>query len=153
MIVSSWARAFPGTAEHARAARRFVASLLEGSLFAEDAALIVSELFANAILHSESGKPGGLVTVQVSRWLLGVRIAVTDQGSVRHPVIRDGEPFRELAESGSGLYMVRQLAAELDWHDDASGRTVHATLGARPPGQRGLPGHQGSERLRLPQSA
>ncbi|HUY47813.1 MAG TPA: hypothetical protein VMV92_19130, partial [Streptosporangiaceae bacterium] len=50
-----------------------------------------------------------------------------------HPVIRDGEPSRELAESGSGLYMVRQLAAELDWHDDASGRTVHATLGGRQP--------------------
>ena len=130
MIVSSWARAFPGTAENVRAARRFVTSLLNGSPFAEDAALIVSELFTNSLLHSYSGKPGGMVTVQVSRWLFGVRIAVTDQGSSELPVIRDRGPA-ELAESGSGLYLVCQLA-ELDWHDDASGRTVHATLGIRP---------------------
>ena len=63
------------------AARRFIAGLLEGSPFRDDAVVVLSELFTNALLHTASGKPGGLVVVQVSRWRHGVRIAVTDQGS------------------------------------------------------------------------
>jgi serine/threonine-protein kinase RsbW len=129
----SWARVFPGTAQQVGAARRFVAALLDGSPFCADAVLIVSELVTNALLHSRSGHPGGLVTVQVTRWRLGVRIAVTDQGSPDNPVIRDAGPGCEMAESGHGLYMVCHLAEHLDWHDDASGRTIHAILGQHPP--------------------
>lgn len=129
----SWARAFPGTAQQARAARQFVASLLAGSPLREDAILVMSELFTNAITHTDSGKPGGLVIVQVSRWLLGVRIAVTDQGSARTPTIRESAPGQYLAEHGHGLHMVACLAKHLEWHDDTSGRTVHAILGANPP--------------------
>ena len=87
LALPSWARAFPGTARQATTARRFVSGLLDGSPFRDDAVLVLSELFTNAILHSDSGKPGGLVIVQISRWLLGVRIAVTDQGSHNQPVI------------------------------------------------------------------
>ena len=32
-----------------------------------------------------------------------------------------------MAEHGTGLYLVGQLA-ELGWHDDPQGRTVHAIL-------------------------
>ena len=60
-----------------------------GSPFRDDAIVVLSELFINAVLHTDSGKPGGLVTVQVTRWRQGVRIAVTDQGSLSQPVIRD----------------------------------------------------------------
>jgi serine/threonine-protein kinase RsbW len=123
-----WARAFPGTPRQVGAARRFVAALLDGSPFCADAVIIVSELVTNAIRHTNSGKPGGLVIVQVSRWLLGVRVAVTDQGSGQRPVIHDPDPCPGLAESGHGLYLAGHLAA-LDWHDDASGRTIHAVLG------------------------
>jgi len=130
---SSWARAFPGTAQHASAVRRFVTSLLDGSPLCDDAVIVVSELFTNALLHTASGQPDGLVTVQVCRWRLGVRVAVTDQGSAKSPVIRDPGPCRELAESGHGLYMVSHLAERLDWHDDACGRTICAILGADPP--------------------
>lgn len=137
MVISSWARAFPGAPEHVRTARRFVGSLLDGSSLAEDAVTVVSELFTNALLHTASGRPGGLVVVQVTRWLLGVRIAVTDQGSGQRPVIRRPDPC-ELTENGSGLYLVHKLSHELDWHDDAYGRTVHATLGCASPGRDGL---------------
>lgn len=135
MAVSSWARAFPGTPQQARAARRFAASLLDGSPFCDDAVVVTSELFTNALLHTDSGKPGGLVIVQVSRWRLGVRVAVTDQGSCKRPVIRDAGLGGELAESGNGLYMVSHLAGRLDWHDDASGRTICAIFGTHPPAQ------------------
>lgn len=150
LITPSWARAFPGTARQASAARRFVASLLDGSPFCDDAVLVVAELFTNALQHTDSGKPGGLVIVQVSRWLLGVRVAVTDQGSGERPVIRDAGPERDLAESGTGLYLVSHLAECLEWHDDVSGRTICAILGARPPERhRHPPGTQ----ARLPQPA
>ena len=118
------------------------------------AAAVVSELFANAVLHSDSGKPGGLVIVQVSRWLLGVRVAVTDQGSGKRPVIRETGPASELAEGGNGLRMVGHLAERLDWHDDTSGRSICAILGTRPPERYRQPqGSHASEPSRLPQPA
>lgn len=131
--LSIWARAFPGVAQQAMAARRFALSLLDGSPFRDDAVLVLSELFTNAILHSDSGQPGGLIVVQISRWRLGVRIAVTDQGSGNQPVIRDPGACSDVAESGNGLYLAAQLAGRLDWHDDASGRTIAATFGRLPP--------------------
>lgn len=133
--VSSWARAFPGTARQVGAARQFVASLLDGSPLCDDAVVVVSELFTNALRHTDSGKPGGLVVVQVSRWLLGVRIAVTDQGSARQPVIRNPTPHRQPTDSGNGLYLVARFSGRLEWHDDASGRTICAVLGRPPSGQ------------------
>lgn len=129
----SWARAFPGAPQQASAARRFVAGLLEGSPFCDDAVVVLSELFTNAVLHTSSGKPGGLVVVQVSRWRLGVRIAVTDQGSPTQPVIQAPGTSGELAVDGNGLYLVDHLAGRLDWHDDASGRTICAVLGQLSP--------------------
>ncbi len=127
--MASWARAFPGTPRHAGAARRFVAGLLDGSPFRDDAAVVLSELFTNAVLHTASGQPGGLVIVQVTRWRHGLRIAVTDQGASAEPVVRDPAGTGEPAESGRGLYLAARLAQRLDWHDDASGRTVAAVLG------------------------
>jgi hypothetical protein len=72
---------------------------------------------------------GGLVIVQVSRWRLGVRHGVTDQGSSEQPVIRDTGPGREPAGSGHGLYMVAQLAKRLD---DASGPASEPARLAQP---------------------
>jgi serine/threonine-protein kinase RsbW len=148
----SWARAFPGTPRQAGAARRFVASLLDGSPFCDDAVVVVSELFTNALLHTDSGKPGGLVVVQVTRWLLGVRVAVTDQGSEKQPAIGDGGSCQQAAESGHGLYLVSRLAQHLGWHDDPSGRTICAILGTRPSELRQPePLGQASESSSLPQ--
>ena len=136
---ASWARAFPGTPRHAGAARRFVTGLLDGSPFRDDAAVVLSELFTNAVLHTTSGRPGGLVIVQVARWRHGVRIAVTDQGASAEPVIRDPADVGVPAESGRGLYLAAQLAQRLDWHDDASGRTIAAVLGQPLPRPGGPP--------------
>ncbi len=132
--ISSWARAFPGRSRHARAARGFVSSLLAMSPLRDDAVLIIAELFANALAHTYSGKPGGLVVVQVTRWLRGVRLAVTDQGSPGVPEIRENGPHAGLAENGNGLHLVAVLAGSFYWHDDASGRTTCAILGTPPPG-------------------
>src|ERR1700733_14450157 len=90
--MSSWARAFPGVPCQVSLARRFVSALLEGSPLCDDAVIVISELFTNALQHTDSGRPGGLVVVQLSRWRQGVRIAVTDQGSAQRPVIRSTGP-------------------------------------------------------------
>jgi len=150
----SWARAFPGSPRQVGAARRFVAALLDGSPFCDDAVVVVSELFTNALLHTDSGKPGGLVVVQVTRWLLGVRVAVTDQGSAKRPVIGDGGSCQQAAESGHGLYLVSCLAEHFGWHDDPSGRTICAVLGTRPPEHhQPEPRGQAGESSALPQPA
>jgi anti-sigma regulatory factor (Ser/Thr protein kinase) len=130
-----WARAFPGTPGQVGEARRFVGHLLPGSPFYDDAVIVLCELFTNAVLHTDSGKPGGLVTAQVARWRAGVRIAVTDQGSPGQPVIRDLGAGGEVAESGRGLHLAAQLAHGLTWHDDPSGRTIAATWGKAVPAQ------------------
>ncbi|HEV2375991.1 MAG TPA: ATP-binding protein [Streptosporangiaceae bacterium] len=136
-FVPSWAQVFPGTPGQVRTARRFVAGLLKGSPLLDDAMVVLSELFTNALCHTVSGRPGGLVTVQVSRWRLGVRIAVTDQGSISEPAIRHPAGCGEPIENGHGLYLAASLASRLGWHDDARGRTVVAVLGELPPGHSG----------------
>jgi anti-sigma regulatory factor (Ser/Thr protein kinase) len=66
-LLQTCARRFPGCAEQARAARRFVAGALTDHPLVDDAVLCLSELAANAILHSRSGQPGGSFEVQVSQ--------------------------------------------------------------------------------------
>jgi len=73
-------RVFPGLPSQARQARRWVRALVSAScaLAADDAQLATGELFANAVVHTRSGAPGGLVTVAVTGD--GV-IHVHDQGA------------------------------------------------------------------------
>ena len=135
MTSCSWARTFQGVPRQVSAARQFVRSLLGDSPLRDDAVVVVSELFTNALRHTDSGGPGGLVLVRVSRWPLGVRVAVTDQGSPSQPVIRHPGPHRQADTSGNGLYLVAGLSSQLEWRDGPSGRTICAVLGRAPSGQ------------------
>ena len=168
--MSSWARAFPGVPCQVSLARRFVSALLEGSPLRDDAVIVISELFTNALQHTDSGRPGGLVVVQFSRWRQGVRIAVTDQGSAQRPVIRSTGPASHdkaaainatrvsmdplsaddadaiPADCGHGLFMVSCLAEHLDWHDDAA--RPHRPRRARPPPGRRPPARLTAARAR-----
>jgi anti-sigma regulatory factor (Ser/Thr protein kinase) len=136
LATCSRARTFQGVPRQVSAARQFARSLLDGSSLRDDAVVVVSELFTNALLHTDSGRPGGLVLVQVSRWPLGVRVAVTDQGSASQPVVRRPGPHGQADTSGNGLYLVSRLSSQLEWREHASGRTVCAVLGKAPSGQR-----------------
>ena len=65
-------------------ARAFVARTLGAEHpCADEAVLLCSELVTNAVLHSESGQPGGTVTVVVLGFPGAVRIEVVDNGSTR----------------------------------------------------------------------
>ncbi len=94
---------FPG-----RSARRAGSwpGILEGCPAADDAALCLSELAANACLHSRSREPGGRFTVRVQRDDARLRVEVTDEGG----------PWALTAHAdaqqpnGRGLLIVSQLA-------------------------------------------
>lgn len=75
----------------------------------ENAELVVSELTANALLHTHSARSGGLVTVEVSAISDAlVRIEVTDEGARSVP--RAHEPGDEDCH-GRGLWLVEQVSA------------------------------------------
>ncbi len=76
----AFTRDFPATAGQVGAARRFLAGLLGDSPVAEDAALCLSELASNTVLHSESGRRGGHFTVRASLYPGRARVEVEDAG-------------------------------------------------------------------------
>jgi anti-sigma regulatory factor (Ser/Thr protein kinase) len=100
----AWSRVFPGTPAQAREARRFLAATLDGHPAADDAVLCLSELAANATIHSQSGQPGGHFTVRAEIRRDRVRVEVHDQGGSWTWLPRHDEPH------GRGLLIVSQLS-------------------------------------------
>jgi anti-sigma regulatory factor (Ser/Thr protein kinase) len=89
---------------------------------AGDVILCVSELAANAAIHSDSGRPGGTFTVRTENCPGGsVRIEVEDQGGPWVGQVPD-------PAHGRGLDIIRALAAEWGISTDAGGRTVWACI-------------------------
>jgi serine/threonine-protein kinase RsbW len=70
-----------------------------------DAALAVSELFANAVMH---GPPQGQVLVGYCLWVHGARIVVCDGGDSRIPELRQ---VTGQAEGGRGLHVIDSVTA------------------------------------------
>jgi anti-sigma regulatory factor (Ser/Thr protein kinase) len=110
---SSWRcrRSYAGKPAQVRHARAFLAEVLGGCPMVDDAVLLISELCANAVQHSDSRKPGGLFTV--------------------HAEVHEGEYiWAEVADCGGlwattggraggrgyGLDIVREIAS--DWGRD-----------------------------------
>jgi anti-sigma regulatory factor (Ser/Thr protein kinase) len=121
------------SASVADARGRVRARLREWGLGAElrdDACLVVTELFTNAVRHTDSEK----ITCALHDAGLVIRLEVTDQGC------GDGDPVPYAAqddeEGGRGLLLVSVLAAA--WGSDpaaeGTGRVVWAELAVhRPP--------------------
>ncbi len=87
----------------------------------EDAALIVSELFTNALVHTDSSE----ITCQLQTTAQTVYLAITDQGrGPTGPRVREPD-----AESGRGLLLVNALAQLWGVNTEHEcGRTVWAIL-------------------------
>jgi anti-sigma regulatory factor (Ser/Thr protein kinase) len=124
-------RSFPPELDSVRAARHFVIGLLglgPDDPLASDAAIVATELAANAVLHARSG-----FTLTVSRSAAAVRIAVRDGDPL---VLRNGGlPFD--VRPGHGLNVVSQIASEWAVERSPDGKVVWAdlpaeTLGAFP---------------------
>lgn len=100
----------PGNAAWLCLVRRWVADVLKvaGHHDVDGARLVASELAGNAVLHTGSGRPGGLVRVKVFE--VGdalARIEVIDEGAATVPY-----PRRSSDEEcgGRGLWLVQQTA-------------------------------------------
>src|SRR5216683_5643374 len=100
----SFSGIYAGCPDQVGEARRLLAVVLHGCPVAEDAVLLCSELCANAVCHSNSGRPGGQFTV---------RAEVYDRDYVHLEVEDQGGPWLERTRSGErghGLTIVRAIA-------------------------------------------
>ena len=113
------------------AARRFVRNVLGGSppALVDDAALVVTELVANAVLHA-----GGPITlaVEVATEVAAVRIGVEDPSPIP-PVHRE---YGSVASTGRGLTLVARLARRWGVERAEPGKRVWAELALAPAGPR-----------------
>lgn len=127
VAVEAWA--FPPEPSSTREARRRVSDLLEASdldVAAATAALVVSELVTNAVLHARTPFE---VRMRVDPFV--VRIEVHD-GTGRKPTMRY---FSDHATSGRGLRLVEALsdAWGVDTDVDGGGKTVWAEVSTTDP--------------------
>ena len=114
------AATYPGRPEHVGQVRADAWSLLDGCPAADDVILCISELAANAVLHSDSRRPGGT---------FAVRIDSCPGAYIRIEVDDDGGPWLTPApdpQSGRGLDIINVLAAEWGIATSPAGRTVWA---------------------------
>jgi serine/threonine-protein kinase RsbW len=108
-----WCHEFPARPEQVGQARRFLSSALEECPVIDEAVLCLSELASNAVLHSESRRPGGTFTV---------RAEITPGDHVHVEVQDQGGPWREHSHDDGrphGLAIVRGLAADSGVDGDA----------------------------------
>jgi anti-sigma regulatory factor (Ser/Thr protein kinase) len=121
-----WGLTCPGFPEEVSRARRWTRDILRGSPLAEDAELIVSELSANAILHTASGLESGRFRLVLAVSPQVIVLSVTDDGgAATAPKVEDQD---QDAEHGRGLGMVSVIAHRVVVHDSDGGRTVTAEL-------------------------
>lgn len=119
-----------GTSRAASQARALVRDLLGNEHpSAQEATLVMSELVSNAITHSQSGRPGGIVTVAVEMTAKqgDVRIRVRDAGGPDAPVLTSSDPD---SEHGRGLAIVDALAADWGSRTGPAGRVTWCRIEA-----------------------
>ncbi|WP_320780788.1 ATP-binding protein [Streptomyces sp. CRN 30] len=121
-----WGLTCPGFPEEVSRARRWTRDILRDSPLAEEAALIVSELSSNAILHTASGREHGSFYLSLAVSPQVIALSVTDEGGA------DSAPKAEHpgddAVHGRGLNMVSVVAHRVVVHDSQDGYTVTAEL-------------------------
>ncbi|MGK5446444.1 ATP-binding protein [Streptomyces radiopugnans] len=120
--VRVWELSCPRLPAEVGRARRWTRDILHDSPCADDAALIVTELGANAVTHTT----GPAFRVTITRAAEAVTLTVTGAGTTTtHPQIT--YPHQD-ATHGRGLAIVTHLATALDIRRTADGHTVTARL-------------------------
>jgi anti-sigma regulatory factor (Ser/Thr protein kinase) len=132
VIIGGWRRpawrVLDADPRHVSHARRWIKSAIsshDGPVDPEDAALAVSELFTNAVMH---GPADGRVLVGYCLWREGARIVVCDGGGTATPRLVNGAG---LAMGGRGLHLVDSLAARWGTFTLPGARVVWCDLGQR----------------------
>ena len=120
-------REFPATPESARAARRFVGDVLldwELPQLIEPAALLVSELVTNALLHARSD-----IDVKLRVADDNLRVEVHDSS----PVLPRPRNYRPEAATGRGLHMLDWVATDWGVEADSTGKAMWFTISTMHP--------------------
>lgn len=117
-----WELTCPGRPEEVGRVRRWTRDVLDDSACADDAALIVSELGSNALLHTASGTANGIMHISLYRSFDTVILTVTDTGG-GHTKPRPVAAAQE-DTNGRGLSLVSALARHIEVSGDDTGRTV-----------------------------
>jgi len=131
--------AIPGRPEHVREARAFITKALGDRYPMTDVAeLLTSEVVTNAVMHSNSRRPGGTVMIVIIEMAGGIRIEVSDGGSDQSTPVVKGDVY---ASEGHGLLLVQALADQWGYVRDEIGTTVWFWLlrGRGFPAQHDLP--------------
>lgn len=119
-------RVFDAIPTHGRAVRDWISCVVGAHpcpVDTDDAVLVVSELFGNAVTY---GPKGGRVLIAYILWPAGVRLVVCDAGDCGHPQVRDVDA---LAEGGRGLQVVDALSARWGAFRAARAQVVWCDLG------------------------
>jgi anti-sigma regulatory factor (Ser/Thr protein kinase) len=121
----------PGRPDQATVARAFARQAI-GELHpcAGTAVLLVSEVVTNSIIHSNSRRDGGTITITVIAVGHGIRVEVIDAGSATVPALRTCDD--ELAMGGRGLQLLDDLSARWDFCQDAAGTVTWFELSEPP---------------------
>ncbi len=121
-------RTYPGRPDQVPEARAFVAAAVRDCAAADEVILMADEIAANAVLHSNSGQPGGVFTVRVEvcagHW---IQVLVDDGGSPKPPRLRETaqDGAGGIADPGGrGLRIVDELAEAWGVTGGVIGRTV-----------------------------
>ena len=113
---------FEPSPDQVRLARRFVVTHVPAPL-ADDAAIVASELVANAIEHAATP-----VTVIIDVGPGRTRVEVSDSSSIL-PAVRD---LLSDGERGRGLHLVERLTREWGVASSDHGKTVWFEIGGSP---------------------
>jgi serine/threonine-protein kinase RsbW len=123
-----WEQPYPGTIDQVRHVRAALRRFLGDCPVADDAVHLLSELSANAIVHSDSGINGGTFTVRAENFRDSyVWGEVEDEGSSW-----DGD-LSIAARHPHGLYLLEQLASECGVERMSRVHVVWFRLDYRPP--------------------
>lgn len=118
-----WRRVFPGYERELAVMRHWLRSVLPDCPVRDDVIYIASELSANAVRHTASGR-GGCFAVEITCLVAAVRVAVADCGAKAGPrLIED-----PVSENGRGLHVVAGLAFRSGVSGDHRGRLVWADV-------------------------
>jgi serine/threonine-protein kinase RsbW len=124
-----WSRQFRGQPSQVGHARSWIAGLFPRCEPLDDLLFFASELGANAVTHTRSGKPGGLFTVEVTWSPTAARVVVGDQGSDEVPrsTASPDDAAADL-ESGRGLLLIEAMSAAWGTAGDATARWLWADV-------------------------
>lgn len=120
---SPTSKTFPPDTRSVRAARAFVNEVVQPCPAGDDIALVVSELAANAVLHTATP-----FTVSITARTDAVRVEVED-GSSQLPNL---PAESQLVPTGRGLRIVQELTQARGAHQTPDGKVVWAEVRVDP---------------------